>query len=264
MGGGQRGQCVQRFGRGLPAQHREPVAIDCYDLYSCLRSIHGRCARFSHGNQHTGVFWCGFKGHIGGVELVELQISKTGVVTISAYDAADAFGADIAAQVLVGLPGRGLGAAAQDEAPCAAVLGIEGQHGVAGGTAAGKEIQHGVTGAGGLGQQVFNQRQGLGIGKRFFTHHVFKNARTFFRRSHHRHVFGRVGGVFLRARCQPGRNGRVLIFQSVLEFLQAWSSIANVLAHPKIQIRGFQGQQRRAATERHIALRNGRFQGLQG
>ena len=152
MGGWQCGQRVQRFGRGLPAQHGQPVAINRYDLYSFLRSIYGRCGRFSHGNKQAGVFWCGFKGDIGSVEFVELQISKAGVVALGANDAADAFGADIAAQVFVRVFGRGFGAAAQDKAAVATVLGVQRQHGVAGGAATGEEVQHGVAGAGGLGE----------------------------------------------------------------------------------------------------------------
>ena len=95
--------------------------MNCYDLYSCLRTIHGRCGRFSYGKKQAGVFWRGLKRHIGGGELVELQISKTGVGALAGDDAANAFGAHIAAQVFPGFFGGGFGAAAQDEAALAVV-----------------------------------------------------------------------------------------------------------------------------------------------
>ena len=163
--------------------------MNCYDLYSCLRTIHGRCGRFSYGKKQAGVFWRGLKRHIGGGELVELQISKTGVGALAGDDAANAFGADIAAQVFLGFFGGGFGAAAQDEAARATVLGVERQHGMARGAAARKKIQHGVAGAGGLLQQALNERQGLGVVESPVTKNLRYLARTFL-------VGGRYQAVF--------------------------------------------------------------------
>ena len=119
----------------------------------------------------------GLKGQIRYFHLVKLQIGKftaeRQLAAVTLDDAADAFGADIAAKVFLRFFFRGFRAGAEDETALPLVFGIQFQHRMGGRAAAGEEIEHDVTGAGGLLQKVLDQRQRLGVLKSFGAKNIF-------------------------------------------------------------------------------------------
>lgn len=76
--------------------------------------------------------------------------------------AAQALGADVAAKVLVGNFRRRLAVRNENEAPVAAILGIELEHRMAERARTGEEIENEIAGTGCDTQDAFHQPQGLG------------------------------------------------------------------------------------------------------
>ena len=111
---------------------------------------------------------------------------------VTGQHAADAFSADIAAEVLVRLFGRRFGTGAQNETPFAAILGVQFEHRMAGRAAAREEVEHDVAGAGGLLQKVFDQRQGLGVVEGTVAENLGDDAGAFLVGGRHEAAFRRV------------------------------------------------------------------------
>jgi hypothetical protein len=127
----------------------------------------------------------GLKGQIRYFHLVQLQIgeftAERRLAAVTLDDAADAFGADIAAKVFRRLFFRGFRTGAENETALPLVFGIQFQHRMAGRAAAGEEIEHDVAGARRLLQQVLDQRQRLGVLKSIGARNIFhsQNARQY-------------------------------------------------------------------------------------
>lgn len=125
----------------------------------------------SQAEQGMGVGGGGLEGDIRWCNFLQLQVgeftalcgSEAGLACITCAHAAQAFGADIAADVFVRFFARGFGAGAQDVAACAVVFGVEFQHGLAGGAGACEEVENDVAGAGGLGEQTFDEGCRFGV-----------------------------------------------------------------------------------------------------
>src|SRR5690606_28603503 len=101
------------------------------------------------------------------VDLLSPEIGElggeVGIFAVGGIQPADTLGGNVAAEVLGGLIGGGLGGGDHDEAPVSAIFGIKLHPRLGGGSGAGEEIEDQVTGGGGLTEKLSDQGGRLGI-----------------------------------------------------------------------------------------------------